>query len=183
MPRILVDYHKDSEEWRIIPSHPLYLISNYGRVKKISHGDKAWKDGYCLQWYDNGKGYPRVSLFENKKGKNFCIHILVAEAFIGPKPIGMEVNHINGNKKDNRPQNLEYCTRSFNNQHCYSLGLRKGIRGEKNPHCKISDTDVQKIRDLYQTGNYTQKQLAKQFGSTQAHISCIVLHKNRKGNK
>ena len=69
-------------------------------------------------------------------GKNHCIHKLVAQAFI-PNPENKPcVNHIDGNKQNNRLENLEWCTRSENTKHAFKIGLCKPMRGKTNPkHC------------------------------------------------
>jgi hypothetical protein len=53
------------------------------------------------------------------------VHRIVAAAFIGPCPDGLEINHKNGIKLDNRAENLEYTTRSANMKHAYDSGLRR----------------------------------------------------------
>lgn len=54
--------------------------------------------------------------------KAFKVHLLVAEAFLGPRPTGFQVNHKNGDKLDNQVENLEYVTPKQNVRHAYSLG-------------------------------------------------------------
>lgn len=71
----------------------------------------------------NEKGYYRVDLSKERKSKRFRIHRLIAKTFI-PNPNNFpEVNHINGNKKDNCINNLEWCTRKHNMKEAYKLGL------------------------------------------------------------
>jgi hypothetical protein len=82
-----------------------YLISNYGLVMSPS--------GQILKPDDNGFGYLRVNLGRNIRK---LIHILVAHCHIGPKPEGLEVDHINRNRSDNRVENLRYVTPRENNK-------------------------------------------------------------------
>ena len=57
---------------------------------------------------------------ENGKRKKVMVHILVAEAFLGPKPNGYEIDHINSIRKDNRAANLKYVTREENRNNPYT---------------------------------------------------------------
>jgi hypothetical protein len=69
----------------------------------------------------------RVQLHKDGRPRNYLVHVLVASAFIGPKPDGdYEVNHKNGNKERNARENLEWATPSENLQHAYDTGLREG---------------------------------------------------------
>ena len=69
-------------------------------------------------------GYQHIVFSRNGVVTDRLVHVLVAEAFIGPKPQRHDVNHMDGNKQNNRPENLEYCTRGDNHRHAYRTGLR-----------------------------------------------------------
>jgi len=95
-----------------------YEISNDGQVW-IKHGTRK---GRVKKPYLD-RGYPKVQLYDGKKYKCFNAHRLVALAFI-PNPNKKPcVNHINGEKDDNRVVNLEWVTHSENNQHAVDTGL------------------------------------------------------------
>jgi hypothetical protein len=98
---------------------------------------------------DHGR-YLRIYLRRDGKAHGIYIHALVAEAFIGPRPEGMEINHIDAVKTNNRPGNLEYVTGEENLRHAHLNGLlTKNIRpGEANPFSKLTTSDVQQIRML-----------------------------------
>lgn len=70
-------------------------------------------------------GYTFVQLRKNNKTKCLSVHRLVAMAFINNPKNKPQVNHINGNKKDNNVENLEWCTQGENNAHAYRNGLKK----------------------------------------------------------
>src|SRR5574343_1086214 len=82
------------------------------------------------------RGYEKIILTKNNKSTLFSVHRLVAKMFI-PNPENKEfVNHKNGNKLDNRVENLEWCSRSENATHAYKLGLCKRDIGAKSIHSK-----------------------------------------------
>jgi hypothetical protein len=78
----------------------------------------------------NGHGYINVTLnkgCKSKRGKNYYIHILVAENFIPNIENKSEVNHKDGNKKNNSIDNLEWVTRKENMEHAFENGLNKWL--------------------------------------------------------
>lgn len=113
------------EEWKDIPEYEgFYQVSNLGNIKSLNRPG-AWKERILIANEYKGKGYLYVNL--NKKGirpKKVKIHRLVASAFM-PNPLKLpEVNHKDGNKKNNTVDNLEWCTSSHNKRHlCYTLGI------------------------------------------------------------
>lgn len=90
------------EEWRPCTSAPRYLVSSYGRVASL-RPDGARR---ILKAVDNGVGYLRL-------GAHY-VHHLVAEAFIGPRPAGLEIRHLDGDSRNNAAANLRYGTHSEN---------------------------------------------------------------------
>lgn len=125
------------EIWKDIEGYEgMYQVSNLGRVKSLERWQYNPVCQDCKQYVperiktasnkkENGKkqGYLTMVLYRNNKGKNVYVHRLVAEAFI-PNPEGKEtVNHKNGDKHDNRAENLEWNTYSENNAHAMKTGL------------------------------------------------------------
>jgi len=81
--------------------------------------------GRALKPYINTWGYNRVGLSKDGKPRHILVHVLVAEAFIGPKPyIEAQVNHKNGVKTDNTPLNIEWGSPTYNLEHAYVNSLR-----------------------------------------------------------
>lgn len=124
------------EKWKPIKNYEgLYEISNFGNVKILSR--EYTKYNYLTKRYNVikvkekitqgtiSKGYRRICLSKNKIEKNKYIHQLVAEAFIPNPNNNKYINHIDGNKQNNRVENLEWCTLHENNRHAYKNGLRK----------------------------------------------------------
>jgi len=116
----------------------------------MNSGSISWANGYLF--FDDGKifskkvnrflrpslannGYNRITLIIDNKPKKLSIHRLIAECFIGKIPNGLVINHKNGIKTDNRIENLEYVTISYNVLHAYKTGLRI-INNEHKERCK-----------------------------------------------
>lgn len=120
-------------------------------------------------------GYLRVMLYNRstKKGKDFSIHRLVAEGFI-PNPENLpEVNHKNSDRSDNRVENLEWCTKSYNIQHAYRKG-KKSIKGVLNGRSTLTEVQVKEIRAIYEDGEMSYIQIAERFHSKKSTISNII---------
>jgi len=84
----------------------IYEVSNLGRVKSIV---KKTKIENILKGVPDSHGYLRVKIV-----RKILIHHLVAYAFLGPRPEGLQIDHIDRNKLNNKADNLRYCTRSKN---------------------------------------------------------------------
>ena len=107
--------------------------------------------------------------------KSHGVHRLVAMAFIGMPPDGMEINHKNGNKSDNRLDNLEYVTHSQNVVHAHRNGLINQARGERINTAILTADQVREIRLLAPVIGQTAT--AKQYGVTKHAIWRIVHRK------
>lgn len=145
---------------------------NHGRFGIMRLTGKLLKCGL------NQKGY-RVTRLCGYGGvsKMHKIHRLVAVAFIPNPQNKPTVNHKDGNKLNNRIENLEWATYFENNEHAYDTGLtRFSFRGyrENHPSCKVSNVVFLKIVELYKTGLYSQNDLAKKFGVSQMTVSKYV---------
>ena len=117
-----------NEIWKDIPGYErLYQVSNLGNVKSLSremwNGVSFWKSKErILKVRKCSNGYLDCLLYDIKrKAKRKRVHRLVMLAFHGPSDL--EVNHIDGNKKNNCEWNLEYCTNRENSLHAISTGL------------------------------------------------------------
>ena len=84
------------------------------------------RNNYILTNSPNNKGYMTVSLGKRLPGQ--LVHILVAEAFVPGYEPGLDVDHKNGKKWDNRAENLQWCTRGENVKRAYEMGLAHGHR-------------------------------------------------------
>lgn len=183
------------ETWIPIPGLRDYEASTDGRIRRATSRTNTVA-GRVLRGSRDKGGYIRVKL--SGRTRAFA-HRLVALAFHGPseKP---HVNHINGVKTDNRPENLEYVTAAENQAHASRLGLlasgdrhparttsayrdrlvrfrsehpERMARGERVNTAKLTANQVWKIRAEYSTG-FSQQAIAAAFGVTQSEISDIV---------
>jgi hypothetical protein len=115
-----------NEIWKNIEEYPKYQVSNHGRIKSLDfNGTKKKK---ILTPVVTRKGYLNINLYLNGKIKNIPIHRLVAKAFIENPENKPQVNHIDGNKKNNNVSNLEWCTNQENMLHAFKTGLNKHMR-------------------------------------------------------
>ncbi len=167
------------ECWKPVPGHEdFYQVSDRGRVRRIV-GGKGTYAGRVLRPSDNCYGYFIVTLCRNGRRKRRRVHILVAHAFLGPCPPGLEVNHKNGMGRDNKVGNLEYATRSENLKHSYRVLEREvvAVRGEQNGQAKLTTAMVKQIRQRYAQGGVTQCALGAEYGVSHATISRIFHRK------
>lgn len=114
------------ETWKdVVGYEGIYKVSNLGNVQRVSSFrgvNKRYLDNYYLNARDNGKGYLRIKLTINNKSKRVMLHRIIAEAFIENPNNYPCVNHIDGNKKNNNINNLEWCTQSYNCLHSVKMG-------------------------------------------------------------
>ena len=166
------------EEWRpIAGAEGYYSVSSHGRVRSepLPHKSSGRQRGRVLSPSRDTKGYLIFKLcLPGRSSKTKKVHRLVARAFLGTPPEGAQVNHKNGEKTDNRPENLEYVSCGENIRHCWETGLHgvSHCRGEANPNTPLSRSDVIAIRELHPRLNY--KKLASMYGVTGQTIRNIV---------
>jgi hypothetical protein len=134
------------EIWKDIEGYKgIYQVSSLGRVKSVgrmlsykNHQDREQKETIMNPY--KSRDYLGIVLYSCGKRKSFLVHRLVADTFIPNIENKEEVNHKNGNKHDNRAENLEWVTHSENNLHCYNVLNRKpsclGKFGKEHPASK-----------------------------------------------
>ena len=110
------------EIWKDIPNYEgLYQASNLGNIKSLNYNKKGISKNLKQQFYFNK--YKAVTLFKNKKKKVFLVHRLIALTFITNNENKPFVNHLDGNKLNNKAENLEWVTNSENQIHAHKMGL------------------------------------------------------------
>ena len=162
------------EQWKAIKDYEgLYEVSDLGRVRSLdrkvihSNGREHFCTGTIIKGRLDKNGRYLVDLHKNGKSKTTRRYVLVAEAFIGPRPEGYDVCHIDGDLSNNKLSNLKYDTRTQNRIDIYRYGSR-------NPKSKLTIEDVLEIRRLEKTKKYKQIEIAKMFNVRPLIISRIV---------
>ena len=183
------------EVWRdVVGYEGLYQVSSLGRVKSVSRTTttsrvvkgKRQTFSWCvpeslLKFGKRADDYRDVPLTKCGKTVNVCVHRLVAEAFL-PNPSGLRcVNHLDGDKSNNRVENLEWCSFQHNNNHAVDLKLNtQAIQ----VYCKETQT-------VYPSMSRADRMLGLPLGSVSTairqnrpiHGLNFELHKPRTGEK
>lgn len=149
---------------------PYYEITTFGRIWSVRRGEAKW-----LTPRLGSHGYLFVTLHSKSFKKQFLIHRLVLFTFKGPSDFNEECRHLDGNKINCRLDNLEWGTHSDNM--CDKLLHNTHNRGERQGLSMLTEEKIKKIREIYNKGGSTQKEVAKNFGVSQQNISDIINYK------
>ncbi len=153
------------EEWRPIPEFPRYEVSNFGRVR--------WRHR-VRKPFPSVDGYPLVSFWRDGKSVHRFVHVLVAEAFIGPKPEGLVVRHRNGINSECHVGNLAYGTYLENSADMATHGTV--VNGERHPASKLTSDQVLEIRRRHipRDPRHGLNALGREFGLATKSVQAIV---------
>lgn len=175
----------EHEIWKSIKGFEgAYEVSSHGRIRSLSRNEyflNRWgreilrnRKATILSPCIGRGGYLLVSLSDVKNGitrKSFRVHRIVALAFI-PNPLGKsQINHIDGNKRNNIVSNLEWCTHKENEAHATQNNLHPSK--ESHGRSKLTGQQVLEIRHKYAPRHYSLRRLAKEYNvgaSTIRHI-------------
>ncbi len=162
-----------------IPGNPLYEVSRCGSVKRVAidsirRGDSAWRrfGEVILSPQTMKTGYIAVMMPKNGNKTMMYVHRLVATTFIKNPENKEQVNHKDGNKRNNCVKNLEWVTRQENMNHAVGLGLHP--TGERIGSSKLTATEVIKIRSLAANGLLTNSEIGEMFGVARLTVSDAV---------
>ncbi len=165
------------EIWKPITGYEhRYDVSNMGRVRSrfIRYPSTPRSTPRFLHPRKTNPKYGHlyVSLTGiDGKSKNHLIHRLVATAFIGPCPKGLNCAHLDGDAGNNRVENLLWVTQKENLSHCLRHGTHR--RGEKASYAKLKNADVIAIRKLKNT-DLTYKMIGALYGVSRSLIGHIM---------
>lgn len=168
------------EKWRKIRGFEHYSVSTHGRVKrtvKSPIANNGFKPPQFLKPIPigiPGKQYLLVRLYKNGKWKWKRIYHLVLETFVRQKRLKEQTNHKDGNKFNNKLENLEWISASENMKHAFKNGLEKPKYGSENGNSKLKEEQVIKIRSEYASGKKSKLELSKIYGVSDVQIGNIV---------
>ena len=167
------------ERWMLYPDGDSpYAVSDHGRVKRVgrARGGRATPHGMMTPTFH--RGYPVLSLvLANGTRRQFRVHQLVTDAFLGPCPKGYEVNHKDCDRRNNHLDNLEYVTPAENMQHAIRNGrLLHRQAGGYYTSRKYSKLTPEQVREIRASSEGIHS-IAPQYGVTPVTISHI---RNRK---
>ena len=147
--------------WKEIPNYPKYKASNTGHIRSYCN-----KEPIILKPSKDRWGYYHLTVRNKDGGKPHFVHKLVLLAFVGPRPEGYECRHLDGNKENNRLDNLCW-GHKFDN-------VRDQIAHGKLVTNKLTEEQVLEIRHLCATKKYTHSKLANTYNVSQSHIGRIA---------
>ena len=158
------------EIWKpVFAFEDTYIISSYG-VLKNANTNKVMK------LTPDKQGRKRVRLSKNNKAKTRTVASLMAETFLGQRPQGFHVAHLDGNPSNDVLKNLKYVSPKENMSHKAIHGTL--MFGENHKRAVLKEKDVLYIKHAYGTNQSTQTALAKKYGVDIKTISLICCGKN-----
>lgn len=146
-----------------------YSVSNLGRIRSNERaaicfgGYKKMIPSKILKAHDTENGYKRIDI----RGTKYLMHRAVAEAFVPGANADLIVNHINGNKSDNRAENLEWISQQENVIHAMQTGLRT---------LKLTEREIEKILEMRASGMLA-KQIAEKFSICISYVYYLERYK------
>lgn len=173
----------ESEIWRpVVGYEGYYAVSDFGNVKALARAvlqksrsgnlyERVMPEKLHKPRLDSEDRYLYVNLSKNGVAQNYAVHILVLEAFVGPRPEGMHGCHNNGNTTHNHLSNLRWDTPKANNADKIAHGTLN--YGEKNGNTALTNAEVAAIK-VFKTEYGIGPRLGSVFGVTNGVINSIL---------
>lgn len=157
-----------TEDWRVVVGYEgRYEVSSLGRVRNS-------RTGHVLATPRSGRGrYPQVTLSDGK-ARTRRVHVLVAEAFIGPRPADMQIAHNDGNSANNAVENLRYATSQENEADKHMHGTIR--RGGETLNARLTDEEVLAMRREAAAGERVEA-LRIKYGISRRHAYQVIYGK------
>lgn len=135
-----------------------------------------------LNQQTSSTGYKVVFIWRNGKNRVTRVHHIILESFVGPRIGNLEGCHSDGNRTNNRVDNLRWDTVKANHIDSVNHGTHHApppnkAHGEKNGSSRFTESDIRRIRELHKDG-MSQSSIGKIFNAKQATISAIVLRRS-----
>jgi hypothetical protein len=173
---------KQGVRFRNIPCYPGYKAGSNGAIlscKKIGRSNRKRGPWRFLDQHSLGRPgrhgelkYVGLSAGNNRSVRRY-VHRLVLEAFVGPRPAGLECRHLDGNPSNNDLSNLVWGTRKENVEDMQRHGRVGKSRGASHPRALFTEDDIREIRKSHASG-VSMGELARRFHATPSCILWIV---------
>lgn len=155
------------EQWKPVPGREgEYEVSNQGRIRSLDRAVVQQRKGKMLSPGRSSNGYPSVVL--GKKDSR-TLHSIVAAAFYGPCPQGMQIRHLDGDRSNAAADNLRYGTPAEDGADRVRHG--RSVRGSRFKSTRLTEAKARRIRAL--KGRVSQSALALHYGVSPAAIQAI----------
>ncbi|MDP2692966.1 MAG: NUMOD4 domain-containing protein [bacterium] len=170
----------ENEIWKdVIGYEGLYQVSKNSSVRSLDRkmfNHKNIIKGKLLKQRLDRYGYYTVAFYKDGKRKGLLVHRLVAQNFIqNPQNLPC-VNHIDGNKKNNYKENLEWVTPRDNSRHAIRMGLTNPM-GSSNPNASFTEGEVIELRKIYGIGKISIAKIAKAYGKHPGYLRDVIVGK------
>ena len=172
------DANTVNEVWKAIPGYEgVYEISSEGNLRSLDRitkfttrhgtpGTREFKGKDLKTKFNKTTGRNEITLWGRENGKKKCrtfpIHKLIMLAFAGPRPDGMCACHNDGDKTNDKLENLRYDSYKNNSLDKKKHGTE--LSGEARHNSSLTDKETREIVELYLTGEYTQAEICEKYG-------------------
>lgn len=162
------------EKWKDVAGYEgVYSVSDLGRVRRDLKA-KGTKPGRIMKPWKSRDGYSLVTLYNNDRRWDIAVHTLVSRAFLGTKPEGYDVDHVDNDKNNNALSNLSFLEHDKNVKKAFDSGGRIPVFGDRHGMSKTCKDEVVAIRTMFNSGKYTFVDIGKKFGMTPENVSSII---------